>query len=405
MKKNGILWVSMLLMMMVGVALICLTFASCGDPDDSKGETKVEWHANPKNPDNVPNGTYIDFQGYVIDGLFYLIDPSNNTAIFNSSYDRSLTNITIPQQIEVDGKQYTVESISEHAFDNMELLVSVVLPGTITTIGAHAFQDCINLTSINLPDNLKSIMSRAFANCRALTTITLPKNLVNIGSEAFEDCSHIESISLPNTLTSIGDRAFKGCNTLTSIVIPQSVSRIGEEAFSGCKSITTIVDHSHVLSSGDTFAGCESITSLTISPSYLVGRFGTQLTELNLGEGVETICNAAFSNCTKLTSVKLPNSVVCIGERAFYGCSSLTSITLPKKLLTMDIWAFANSNLKEVTCLAVTPPHVPQEVNEKYSPLFSQETEENGTLYVPAASVDAYKSTYGWKGFKNIVGI
>jgi len=389
----------------VFVMMGLLAFASCGETDDTKGETKVEWHANPKNPDNVPNGTYVDFQGYVIDGLFYLIDPSNNSAIFNSSYDCMLTHISIPQQVELDGKRYTVKSISEHAFDNMELLVSVVLPSTITTIGAHAFQDCINLTSINLPDNLKSIMSRAFANCRALTSITLPKNLENIGSEAFEDCDHIESISLPNTLTSIGDRAFKGCGTLTSIVIPQSVLRIGEKAFSGCKSITSIIDYSHVLSSGDTFADCKSITSLTISPRYLVGGFGTQLTELNLGEGVETIYNAAFSNCTKLTSVKLPNSVVCIGERAFYGCSSLTSITLHEKVLTIDIWAFANCNLKEVTSLAVTPPHVPQEVQEKYSPLFSKETEENGTLYVPAASVDAYKSTYGWKGFKNIVGI
>ena len=44
-------------------------------------------------------------------------------------------------------------------------------------------------------------------------------------------------------------------------------------------------------------------------------------------EGVTSIGDEAFSNCSGLTKITIPDSVTSIGWSAFEGCSSLTSAT------------------------------------------------------------------------------
>ena len=43
-------------------------------------------------------------------------------------------------------------------------------------------------------------------------------------------------------------------------------------------------------------------------------------------DGVTSIGDCAFSNCTSLTSVAIPDSVTSIGNGAFYDCDSLTDV-------------------------------------------------------------------------------
>ena len=47
---------------------------------------------------------------------------------------------------------------------------------------------------------------------------------------------------------------------------------------------------------------------------------------MSIGEGVVSIDDYAFYNCSSLTSVTIPDSVTSIGDYAFYGCSSLTGV-------------------------------------------------------------------------------
>ena len=47
-----------------------------------------------------------------------------------------------------------------------------------------------------------------------------------------------------------------------------------------------------------------------------------------IGEGVTSIGNYSFRECTNLTSATIPNSVTSIGDSSFSECNSLTSVTL-----------------------------------------------------------------------------
>ena len=46
-------------------------------------------------------------------------------------------------------------------------------------------------------------------------------------------------------------------------------------------------------------------------------------------DGVTTIGDNAFHECSSLTSITVPNSVTTIESEAFRGCTSLVSITVP----------------------------------------------------------------------------
>ena len=109
------------------------------------------------------------------------------------------------------------------------------------------------------------------------------------------------------------------------------------------------------------------------------------------------IGNRAFSWCANLTSVTMSKGVTRIGYEAFYNCSSLTTITIPEGVTNIGDGAFYGCTaLTEVTCKATV---VPNSTNS-----FS----EDGTmpsevkLYVPAESLDAYKTSPTWNIFNEI---
>ncbi len=59
-----------------------------------------------------------------------------------------------------------------------------------------------------------------------------------------------------------------------------------------------------------------------------------------INEGVTSIEEYAFQNCTGLTSIDIPNSVTWIGDYAFYGCTGLTNIIIPNSVTTIGYYAF-----------------------------------------------------------------
>ena len=85
-----------------------------------------------------------------------------------------------------------------------------------------------------------------------------------------------------------------------------------------------------------------------------------------INNGVTSIGNFAFSDCTSLTNITIPNSVTSIGDYAFYGCENLINITIPNSVTSIGNFAFC-------ICTSLTSINVDSN-NEKYM-------SDNGVLY------------------------
>ena len=94
--------------------------------------------------------------------------------------------------------------------------------------------------------------------------------------------------------------------------------------FEKSANIKTVKINNGVTSIGEyTFYDCSSLTDITIPNS------------------VTSIGNCAFEGCGSLTSITIPDSVTSIGENAFGKCSSLTSITIPSSVTSIGDGAFS----------------------------------------------------------------
>ena len=205
--------------------------------------------------------------------------------------------ISLPESLSV---------IGNHSFSGCRSLDNIILPNAITTIERYTFSNCSSLVSISFPLNLTSIESMAFSRT-GITSITIPDNVSLNGYLHFDSCDKLVEINLPDTLTSIPAMAFWGCSSLTTINIPQSVQRIELSAFRECDNLQNI----------------------------------------QLPNSLEEIGDNAFYGCDNIDLIQLPNSLVSIGESAFENCTSLKSITIPESLASLGKYSFRDCPLLE----------------------------------------------------------
>jgi len=340
--------------------------------------------------------------------------PDGVTAIGEGAFSECnrLTSIKIP-----DGVTY----IGSHTFYNCWDLTSIHIPEEVTAIGNYAFYYCSSLTSINLPERVTAIGDYAFWYS-SLTSIHIPDGVTYIGIEAFLNCFSLTSVHIPDGVTKIRERTFSGCTSLTSIHIPDRVTKIGNEAFCGCHSLTSINIPDGVTEIGDmTFEGCRNLTSIRIPDGVTAIGFRAfwdceSLTSIHISDGVTAIGNYAFFGCSNLTSIHIPNGVTEIGKSVFQACGSLTNITIPDGVITIGKSAFdgcsltsitipnkvteigefafsGNSSLTSVYCKPTTPPTLYSDFGDS----------ESLKIYVPAASVNAYKTAEGWQDYDSCI--
>ncbi len=277
---------------------------------------------------------------------------------YNSSYNPYTPKITSVEFAE----NSSCKTIGDYSFYKCTELTSVSFPVGVTSIGNYAFYNCTELTSITIPNTVESIGNYAFYNCPGLKTVVIPNGVKTIGDNAFYGCTELVSIEIPNSVTSIGNSAFYGCTNLTSIVIPDSVTSIGSSAFNGCSKLASISIPDGIQTIGNyAFGNCTSLVYNEYDNGYYLGNDSnpyvvfvkvkdTTLTTCQIHADTKIIYYQAFYNCTNLTSVNIPDGVISIGEYAFYNCVGLNSITIPDTVTSIGAYAFDEcENIVSVT--------------------------------------------------------
>lgn len=233
-------------------------------------------------------------------------------------------------------------------------MTKAIIGNCVTQISSNAFKDCINLNSAEISNGVTSIGGCVFYNCSSLTGISIPNSVTSIGRASFYRCTNLEYVNyLPDAITALYDYTFAYCINLTTIRLPRLLQIIDD----GC------------------FSWCSGLTSVTI-PDY-----------------VTSIGEKAFGDCKSLTSITIPNSVTSLGEKAFEFCSGLTRVTIGSGVTSISSRAFEGcSSLTSVTSLATTPPALGSNAffNTNDCP-----------IYVPASSVNSYKTASGWSDYAN----
>ena len=154
--------------------------------------------------------------------------------------------------------------------------------GCPVTAVEHAALGSTAYTEIVLPDTLKIIDHNAFSNCDTLEKINFPAELEYIGACAFVQ-SGIKDVDIDCPSLNIGKAAFSSCEVQKLNV---NAPYIGENAFMGCHS----------------------------------------LSEVTLGEKVDTIAVRAFAQCDGVESMELSDTLRVLGQGAFDGFTIFTHI-------------------------------------------------------------------------------
>ena len=107
-----------------------------------------------------------------------------------------------------------------------------------------------------------------------------------------------------------------------------------------------------------------------------------------------SIGSQAFVGCTGITSVTVEEGVDYISNFAFMGCSNLTTATLPSTITGFGNQVFGYSGLTSITIRATSPADISE--NNPFADASSL-----AHIYVPAASVAAYKTA--WSDYESII--
>ena len=129
------------------------------------------------------------------------------------------------------------------------------------------------------------------------------------------------------------------------------------------------------------------------------------LMHIDLPTSIKSIGEGAFHNCRYLSSITLNEGLESIEQQAFWGCPTLKEVSLPSTLKSLKQKVFYDSKaLSKVICKALVPPSVEKDLltgTDNYNASIIP----NATLYVPAESLEAYKTAAAWKDFGQILPI
>ncbi len=265
--------------------------------------------------------------------------------------------------------------------------IDLTIEEGVTAITPRAFYGCTGITSITIPNGVTSIGEYAFCGNTALKDVIIPESVTSIGEYVFYGCTALENtyymsdvadwckISFADayaTPMTYADNLYFGGEIVTELIIPGYVTSISDYAFHGCESITAVYYegtpeqwNNVTVGKGNDILRNTLIGGDSDNPFYAAGQCGDnlnwvlyasgELVILGTGamydystadnapwyehrdkikivtfpEGLTSIGNFAFYNCTTLEKTIISDSVTNLGNYAFGGCAGLKELSVP----------------------------------------------------------------------------
>jgi hypothetical protein len=355
----------------------------------------------------------------------------------------SLIKISIPNSVETIGDTAfsqnpemvcdisnltNAKSVTTRAFYLSPKVYGEVNMPNLTTAGERFFSGTGITKVVNL-GKITSLPNEGFGGCKELTSVELPQNCTNYsnGISCFNNCSALQSLKIADGVTVFPNRFLYGCSSLTSLSgysktfeqILENVTSIGGSAFHSttfeiedlnATQLQTIGTNAFGLSevkkisslgsitilNNYAFSNCMSLTEVTLPPTLItIGTIAflkcSSLHTVNFNEGLTSFGDSAFSSCTSLTEIHLPKSLTTSGKYTFRGCSKLVRVEIGDAENGSDITSIGQEAfnwsdlLKTLIIHATTPPT-----------LGGYAIPGKTIVYVPDASVNAYKAATNW---------
>ena len=165
--------------------------------------------------------------------------------------------------------------------------------------------------------------------------------------------------------------------TVTSYTSPAGVTAIADSVFSRCEALTSLTIN-------------DDVTSIEYS-----SLFAPNLETLIIGNGITALPEYGLNINPSLKKLVLGNGITAIPENSFCG-TELQELTIGSHVASIGSHSFmGNSQLKDITVLATTPPTVGEMV---FGEDFSQYT-----LHVQAGCKAVYQADAFWGKFTKIV--
>ena len=303
-------------------------------------------------------------------GEFTVPDTVTTIAVYAFDESPNLTKVIIGKNVKTIGTSAfgeckslktvifkdsdTVQkTIGDYAFNNCPVLTTVDFGNAVKSIGNYAFISCQSLNKLDFSKNsVKTIGDYAFTVCKSLESIEFPDSLESIGYGAFSAytdgyggywgsyvASSLKSVKFGSGLKSIADYAFYGNRALNTVNFTGvALTSIGDWSF--YKTAITELDLSGTDASIGTsaFSNCNSLETVKLS-------------------GVKTINSYAFRQCTSLENVNIGNDVERIASNSFYYNTNLKQLVLGKGLNSIDSSAFSGYKDLTVYCYEDTYGH------------------------------------------------
>ena len=262
-----------------------------------------------------------------------------------------LTELTIPNFLLIDGKEYRVTKIEGH--DAWQAIANfngnVIISKGITEIGKASFNGANKITGVEIPDSVTLISDYAFQYCKSLTKIEIPGTVKKIGNwwgnvngQIFNGCSNLKEVILEEGIEEISGRAFDSCSKVKEWKLPKSLKRIGPCAFRNI-SVEEFNIPENVESIAATFISSSNLSRINVDSN---NKYFTSVDGILFDKDSTRLIK--YPEKRDGNSYEVPNTVKTIDANAFISCKNLQTIVIADSVEKIGDSAFDGSKLKTI---------------------------------------------------------